>query len=73
MNVSRTEKVFERKLRAFYLKRRDWIEEVKVLHVRNNRNRRKTVQSTRTVTRSAVEKLNVADGEQVVLSTKSSL
>ena len=30
MNVSRTEKVFERKLRAFYLKRRDWIEEVKV-------------------------------------------
>ena len=30
MNVSRTEKVFERKFRAFYLKRRDWIEEVKV-------------------------------------------
>ena len=65
MNVSRTEKVFERKLRAFYLKRRDWIEEVKVYMyaIIETGGKQYRVKNGDQI---AVEKLNVADGEQVV-------
>lgn len=65
MNVSRTKKVFQRKQNAFYLIRRDWIEEVKVYMyaIIETGGKQYRVQNG---DRIAVEKLNAADGENVV-------
>lgn len=65
MNVSRTKKVFQRGQNASYLIRRDWIEEVKVYMyaIIETGGKQYRVQNG---DRIAVEKLNAADGENVV-------